>query len=290
MKRALVLTAVVFGTVFGYSSVFAEDEAKSEAVKQDKELTVDQIVERTNRVSYYQGRDGKARVKMVITDEQDRKRERQLVILRWDAPNPKLSEEEQGKDDSYTGEQKYYVFFTRPADVYKTVFMVWKHLGKDDDRWMYLPALDLVKRISASDKRSSFVGSHFVYEDVSGRNVDLDEHELLRTTDNYYVLRNTPKDKKLVEFAYYDMWIHKDSFVVVKTDYFDEQDKKYRSYQALKVEQIEGFPTVVKSKMSDLRTGGNTVMEYGEVKYNVGIPESIFTERYLRRPPREYIR
>jgi len=227
---------------------------------------------------------------MTITDSQGRQRNRELTILRWDQLDPKLSKEEQSKDDSFCGDQKIYAFFNRPADVYKTVFMVWKHLDKDDDRWMYLPALDLVKRISATDKRTSFVGAHFFYEDVSGRNINDDVHELVKTTKDYYVLKNTPKDPKLVEFAYFEMWIHRKSFIVVKSDYYDKQNKKYRTYEALKVENIQGYPTVTKSKMSDLRTGGYTVLEYSGVEYNINLPEDIFTERYLRKPARKYLR
>src|SRR5690606_38275237 len=105
------------------------------------------------------------------------------------------------ENGAYRSEQKFYVYFTRPADVNKMGFLVWKKLDTDDDRWLYLPALDLVKRIAASDKRTSFVGSDFYYEDVSGRDIDEDHHELIDTTDNYYVLKNTPRNPSSVEFA-----------------------------------------------------------------------------------------
>ena len=285
----LVLTLLLYVS----SNMIAETEntgTVAEKMSEQKVLSVEQIVNNTNRVAYYQGSDGSARVKMTITDSQNRQRNRELTILQWDQPDPKLSEEEQGKDDSFCGEQKIYAFFHRPADIYKTVFMVWKRLDKDDDRWMYLPALDLVKRISATDKRTSFIGSHFFYEDVSGRGINDDVHELVKTTKDYYVLKNTPKDPKLVEFAYFEMWIHRKSFVVVKTDYYDKQSKKYRTYEALEVKQIQDKPTVTKAKMSDLRTKGNTILEYSDVKYDLGMPEDIFTERYLRKPARKYLK
>ena len=42
--------------------------------------------------------------------------------------------------------------------------------------------------------------------------------------------------------------------------------------------------------MKDLRSGGETVLTYSDVKYDVGLPEDIFTERYLRQPPNQYIK
>lgn len=249
-----------------------------------KELTVEAIVENSNRVAYYQGRDGRARVSMTITDSQGRTRERQFTILRRDEPP------EEGLGDEHCGDQKFYVYFHRPADVNKMVFMVWKHVDKDDDRWLYLPALDLVKRIAASDERTSFVGSDFFYEDVSGRNITEDTHELVETTKNYYVLKSTPKNPKTVEFSHYKTWVHRETFIVVKMEYYDDLGEKYREYEALKVETIQEYPTVTESRMRNLRTKGDTVLEYSDVTYDIDLPEEIFTERYLRRPPREYLR
>jgi len=246
--------------------------------------TVDEIVQKANYVAYYQGADGKADVRMSIMAKGGSKQNRRFSILRRDLADKDTP------DPKFTGEQKFYVYFHEPADVNKMAFLVHKHMDKDDDRWLYLPALDLVKRIASSDKRTSFVGSHFYYEDVSGRNVDADTHELAETTKDYYVLKNTPKDPKSVEFAYYKMWIHKTTFLVVQTSYYDAQDKEYRRYKASGVKQIEGFWTVVKSEMHDLRDGGHTVLEYDSVDYNVGLPDDIFTERYLRQAPMQHLK
>jgi outer membrane lipoprotein-sorting protein len=244
---------------------------------------VDEIVTKSNHAAYYKDRDGSARVSMTIKDKLERTRTRQFTILRKDDPGP-------NQTDDYCGDQKYYVYFNLPADVNKMVFMVWKHLKTDDDRWLYLPALDLVKRIAAKEKRTSFVGSDFFYEDVSGRNINDDVHVLEKEDETYFVLKNTPKNPDPVEFSYYRAWIHKKTYLTVKVEYFDKQGEKYREYEALKVETIQEHPTVVKSTMKDLRTGSSTLLEYTQVHYNVGLPDEIFTERYLRQPPMKYLR
>ena len=150
--------------VFAFSSMlFAGDEPNAPKAKEPAEgkiLDVNTIVNKANLVAYYQGQDGKAKVNMVIRDKQGQKRHREFIIIR--------------KDVKDGGDQKYYVYFLKPADVRKMVYMVHKHTDqkKDDDRWLYLPALDLVKRIAAGDKRTSFVGLNFLYEDVSGRSLE----------------------------------------------------------------------------------------------------------------------
>lgn len=272
------LAAIVAATPW----INADDDAGKQETKSS--MSVDEIVHKANWRAYYQGQDGRARVKMTITEADGDKRNREFTILRRD------STPEEVEDKDFIGEQKFYVYFHRPADVNEMVFMVWKHLDSDDDRWLYLPALDLVKRIAASDKRTSFVGSHFFYEDVSGRSINLDRHVLERETDTYYVLKNIPKEPDQVEFDHYIMWIHKDSFIPVKTEYYDAQGTKYRVYEALKVEPISGFLTVTESRMKDLKSGGHTTLEYSNVTYNLDLPEDVFTERYLRRAPRKYLR
>ena len=166
--------------------------------------------------------------------------------------------------------------------------MVWKHVDRDDDRWLYLPALDVEKRIAATDKRTSFVGSHFYYEDVSGRRLDDDHHELVDVTDTYYVLKNTPKDPSTVEFDSYTMWIHKATFIPVEVKY-EKNGEIYRVAKTLGVKEIQGRKTVTRSQMTDLRTGGSTVLDYSSVEYDIGLEEELFSERYLRAAPTEYL-
>lgn len=247
--------------------------------------SVDEIIHHTNYTSYYQGQDGKAKVKMTITDAQNRTRTREFVILRRDVPTT-----DEMQNNAYEGDQKMYVYFSRPADVNKMVFMVLKKIKTNDDRWLYLPALDLVKRIAASDKRTSFVGSDFLYEDVSGRSLQADKHTLIGTDDNYYIVENTPIAVDEVEFSKYIMYIHKTTFLPISTEYYDKQGVKYKTYTALAVDTIEGRPTITKSEAKNLQTGGSTLMKYSSVQYDVGIPDDIFSERYLRKPPRKLLR
>lgn len=242
---------------------------------QAQDLTVDQIVEKANLATYYAGKDGRAKVHMLIDDGKGTTRNREFTILRL--------------NEAAGGDQKFYVFFHEPADVRKMAYLVWKHVDakRDDDRWLWLPALNLVRRIAPGDKRTSFVGSDFVYEDVSGRNIVDDTHELVETTDAHYVIKNTPKDPGTVEFASYTLWIDRTTMLPVKAEYLDAKGTLYRRVESLKVETIQDHPTVVQAKVSDLRTGGSTVNTFSSVEYDIGLDASIFTERYLRRPPRE---
>jgi len=243
---------------------------------QADELTnADEIVDRANIAAYYAGADGRSEVRMIISDAQGRQQRRQFTVLR--------------RNVEAGGDQQFLVVFSQPSDVRNTVFLVHKHLDRDDDRWLYLPGLDLVKRISAGDKRTSFVGAHYFYEDVSGRRPSDDTHELVETTDEYYVLRHAPIAAQTAEFTSYITWIDRQTFLPMKIDYENATGKLYRRVEVLEVEDIDGHPTVTTSRVTDLLSGGKTDMQFRYIKYDVGLPESVFTERSLRNPPREWL-
>jgi len=236
----------------------------------------DEIIARADLAAYYAGADGRSEVRMIITDGQERQQRRQFTVLRRDV------------EDS--GDQQFLVVFSQPSDVRNTVFLVDKHIDKDDDRWLYLPGLDLVKRISAGDKRTSFVGAHYFYEDVSGRRPSDDTHELVETTDEFYVLSHRPVDPKTVEFSSYVTWIDRQTFLPMKIEYTNPAGNLYRRVEVFEVQDFEGHPTVTTSRVSDLLTGGRTDMQFRYIKYDVEIPDSVFTERSLRNPPRDWLK
>ncbi|MDT0603167.1 outer membrane lipoprotein-sorting protein [Thalassotalea castellviae] len=239
-------------------------------------VNVDSIIKKSNLASYYAGEDGSAQARMIIVDANGNKQMRQFTILR--------------KDQEDLGDQDMLVFFSRPTDVQGTVFRVTKKVQADDDRWLYLPALDLVKRISAGDKRTSFVGAHFYYEDVSGRNPAEDNYSLISSDEESYIMKAVPKDPSSVEYAYYHIIIDKNTYLPMKASYFNEQQEIIREMQVLAVQNIDGFPTVVHAKMTQLSDGSFTEMQFRNVKYNVGLPDNIFSERSLRTPPKAWLR
>ncbi|MFN2351784.1 MAG: outer membrane lipoprotein-sorting protein, partial [Kiritimatiellia bacterium] len=114
-----------------------------------------------------------------------------------------------------------------------------------------------------------------------------DEHTLAGEDDRHYLIRAVPLKPDDVEFADYTVWIDKETMLPVKAEYRDRQGELYRRVSAARIETIQGHPTVMESVVENLKSGGRTVNVFSNVAYDIGLNEAIFTERFLRRPPRE---
>ena len=238
------------------------------------------VMEQMLLAYYYSGKDIREDVLMRIVNRQGQVRKRHLTMLRLDQTDG--------------GEQSYYLYFHEPADVEGMSFLVLKQPGRDDDRWLYVPAIDLVKRIATSDKRTSFAGSDFTYEDVSGRDLDEDTHELVGEEavgeHGAFVVKSTPKRPEGVEFSYRTFWIDTATHLPLKMEHYDLQGTLYKIYETQEIQTIQGTPTITKAVMKDLGNERFTEIALQAVSYDIGLSADVFQERSLRRPPTQWIR
>jgi len=246
----------------------------------------DDIMERSQRAYYFAGEDAKGMMTMELIDQKGRTRKRVLTMLR--------------RNQEDAGQQKYFMYFHEPGDVRGLTLMVWKYPGRDDDRWIYVPAVDLIRRIAAEDKYSSFVGSDFSYEDVSGRDVSEDTHRLLGdevlNDSEVFVVESIPRTQ--AAFTRRVSWIAADSFLPLKIEYYDAQNQLQRIFTANAIEDIaagEGdarhvYRTIMKRTMENVKTGHRTEVAVTSVAYDLALSDDDFSERHMRRPPRTWIR
>ena len=156
-----------------------------------------------------------------------------------------------GKD--YKNEEKSIMFFLSPADVRNTSFMNWSYdeEGKDDDQWIYLPALKKVKRISSDSKSDYFMGSDFTYDDLGDRHPSEDNHKLLREEkfngEDCYVVESIPKEKEYM-YSRTVTWIIKDKWIGLKKEFYDEDGEHLKTLSVGKFEKIDGFWVILNSK------------------------------------------
>lgn len=213
---------------------------------------------------------------MKLINKRGAVRERKLISYSIDVGK--------GKKD-----RKSMMFFQYPGDVKGTGFLTWDYdnPGKDDDKWLYLPAMKKTRRISGSSaKQDYFMGSDFTYDDMGSRSVDEDTHKLLGTENiggqKCWKLESVPKDKREI-YSRKIAFIRQDCLIAVKVEYYDKMGKLHRRLELSDIAKVAGFWVARKLHMTNVQTGHQTILEIKNPKYNLPMEDSKFNVTTLEK-------
>ena len=262
-KIALIIFAIAIAT--GMASVLSYGE----------ELSGTQIMQRVDDRD--DGEDLTQKIHQKLIDKRGGERERHIVSFRKDY----------GKDN------KAISYFLEPANIRDTALLTYDYDGveRDDDQWLYLPALRKVRRISASDRGDYFMGTDFTFEDVK-QTPELEDYiwTLLgsETVEGHdcWVVQGEPKTdelKKDLGYAKTVNYIRKDIDMAIRIDYWDRKGQELKHFRITALEQIDGIWTAIGMVMENVQTRHKTEMRFTDHKYNTGLSDSVFSERMLKR-------
>jgi hypothetical protein len=217
------------------------------------------------------GSDATSRAQMILSQEGHKPRHRELYSYRL---------------DKASGETLSLLRFTEPADIKDTGLLTYNYPNKDNNQWIYLPALDRARRISASRKGGRFVGSDLYYEDMQRREVSEDRHRILGkgTVSKVpaIVLESIPVDPDNSAYSKRVSWIHEKSLIPLRIDFYKAGEKEpVKRLRAAKIKKIQGYWTVVDSRMADLKSGHQTRMLTKDIVYDQALPHSLFSRQAL---------
>ncbi len=194
------------------------------------------------------------------------------------------------------GEDTYrMMFFREPADVLGTGFLTYDYddESRDDDQWLYLPALRKTKRIASQDKSGSFMGSDFNYSDMTSRNLsDYDftlQKEMPLGDHKVWVIEAIPRGEDVIDETGYKkslLLVRQDNYVVVRAVHWTAEGNKQRYYDTHSLELLEGVWTPLEMTMTTKQgkqTLHKTAISFTKVKYNQDLDEGLFSVRYLER-------
>jgi hypothetical protein len=217
------------------------------------------------------GDDRKSVLTMTLINKNGRKRVREVESFSKDF----------GKD------KKSVMVFKKPADVKGTAFLSWEYddPAREDDKWLYMPAMKKVRRISGSSKNEYFMGSDFTYDDMGDRNVEEDTHTLLgeETIDGHacWKIESIPVNPEDM-YTRKMIWVCKAADMVIKAEYYDK-DGLLKVYRAMDFRRQDGFWTLFRSEMDNVSRSHKTVLAIDSVQYDRGIGDHMFRVSTIQR-------
>ncbi|MDO9221177.1 MAG: outer membrane lipoprotein-sorting protein [Thiobacillus sp.] len=209
--------------------------------------------------------------RMVLTEKGRAPRIREIVTYRLDKAN---------------GETANLIRFLDPEDIAGTGLLSIDQANGSTDQWLYLPALDRVRRISSDRKGGRFVGSDLYFEDLQERKPAEDRHRLLgKQTENGIlceVLESTPVDADNSVYRKRILWVDPATAIVQRTDYFEKDPNTPSKRWLLRgKKRNQGYWTLTDSRMIDLSSGHETRMVIDSALYDQKLPAKLFSTQAL---------
>ncbi|MBN8770019.1 MAG: outer membrane lipoprotein-sorting protein [Thiobacillus sp.] len=217
------------------------------------------------------GRDLTTLGRMVLTEKGQAPRIRELVTYRLDKAR---------------GETANLIRFLDPEDIAGTGLLSIDKADGSTDQWLYLPALDRVRRISSNRKGGRFVGSDLYFEDLQERKPSKDRQRLLgKQLENGIlcdVLESVPLDPDDSVYKKRISWIDPATAIPQRVDYFEQSGNTPSKRWLLRSKKrTQGYWTLTDSRMIDLESGHETRLVIDTALYDQKLPAKLFTSQAL---------
>lgn len=213
-----------------------------------------------------------ALLQMILIDQKEQQNER--VVEQWSAVDNE-------------GNTHSVMVFHSPASVKNTRFLTRENTDNDDDQWIFLPSLNRIRRIAASDGSSSFMGTEFTYDDLSSKKLDDSTYQYLRTENaqgyECYVVEARPRDGVDSNYFKTISWVTTDSEIntVVKIEMYKSETKLQKVLVVDDLKMVSGYWIPIRMTITNIENNRSTTILQQRLELDISVNPSRFTPRFL---------
>lgn len=224
-----------------------------------------------------------AQVSMVLTDRHGAQRERRFVRYVRNGALP---------TDKYS-----YIHFYEPAQVAGTTVLAYDYRDqrKDNDSWIYLPAVGKVKRLTNEERTGKLMGSDISYGDLTRRDLGKYEFKMLGEvavgpwkTWHIEFVPTTPDEVRRFGYVKGHVWVDKQSLRVVRSVFWKEETGQTKLFDVKTLENVDGIWTPTDMVFAVQHNGvtmHHTRLTFHDVHYNRPVEDRLFTPDGIARAP-----
>jgi outer membrane lipoprotein-sorting protein len=180
-----------------------------------------------------------------------------------------------------------YMDVTAPLDVKDMRFLFFDRIEGRDEQYIYMPAIKRSIQVADEIRKQPFLGSEFYVSDLV--TPELDSFTYVFAGDETVAGRAcklvevTPKSAADQLYSKAILAIDPADLVIVRTQFFDPKGKPLKVWTIDKLERIDGVWTPLVQRMTNQQENRTSTLEISEVRYNVELPDNMFTRTNLNR-------
>ncbi len=168
--------------------------------------------------------------------------------------------------------------FVSPSDVKNVGFLTLS----ENDMYLYLPEFHRIRRIASSNKKDSFMGSDFSYDDLGTTGFSKNYNvKLIKDEAKTWTLELKRKKNVKKPYSKIILVINKKTYMPVIMEMYDDSGNLWKKAEE-KTERIGNYDIVSFIKMEDKKRGSYTILELNDIKLNQGLNKKIFSKRFLK--------
>ena len=183
---------------------------------------------------------------------------------------------------------KLLVEFNTPKAIKGTALLSFGHKVGPDDQWLFLPALQRVKKIASVNKSGPFLGSEFAFEDLASQKIEKYTYKYIGPDRldgvSCHVIERYPVDP-YSGYTRQIVWLDADELRILQVHYFDRKDSHLKTLTLTGYKQyLSAYWRADRWSMTNLQTGKSTELLWGDYAFRVGLQdERDFSTNSLKR-------
>lgn len=163
-------------------------------------------------------------------------------------------------------------------------------LKRNTEMWNWIPNISRMIKLPPSMMSDGWMGSDYTNDDIlkeSSIVVDFD-HKIIgsETIDGWdcWKIEMYPKEDAAVVWGKIIKWISKDEFLMMKSEYYDEDEFLVKTELGTEIKTMDGrkIPTKMEIIPAD-KDNQKTIVVIDNMKFNVDIQNSFFSQQNMKR-------
>jgi negative regulator of sigma E activity len=185
------------------------------------------------------------------------------------------------------GARASYLEVFTPVELEGMRFLFLERPEGTSQQYFAIPGSHKIVQVSSEIRDYSFLGSDFYVADLIEPALDAYTYEFVGDTEvngrRCQLVESTPKDPKKALYAKTVMAIDPINRLVLKRLFVGADRKLVKAWRVEKVEKVDGYWTLQDQRMKNVQAGTESRLQIIDIKYNVDLPDEMFTPKYLAR-------